>query len=89
MVMDVTGYGTPGPAIVANGLHKHFGEVHALRGLDLAVGAGTVCGLLGPNGAGKPDTGLRHSFTTARTQLHSAFFRIRSVMFAHWITFVL
>jgi ABC-2 type transport system ATP-binding protein len=27
--------------------------VHALRGLDLAVPEGTVCGVLGPNGAGK------------------------------------
>nr|WP_307846721.1 ATP-binding cassette domain-containing protein [Actinospica durhamensis] len=35
------------------GLHKHYGKTHALRGLDLAVPAGTVCGLLGPNGAGK------------------------------------
>ena len=42
-----------GPAIEASGLHKHFGKTHALRGLDLSVPAGTVCGLLGPNGAGK------------------------------------
>ncbi|REE98278.1 ATP-binding cassette domain-containing protein [Thermomonospora umbrina] len=41
------------PIIVAEGLHKRFGDVHALRGLDLAVRAGTVCGVLGPNGAGK------------------------------------
>ncbi|MEU1287502.1 ATP-binding cassette domain-containing protein [Kitasatospora sp. NPDC005856] len=41
------------PIVLAEGLHKHFGEVHALRGLDLAVPAGTVCGVLGPNGAGK------------------------------------
>ena len=42
-----------GPAIAVEGLHKRFGTTHALRGLDLAVPAGTVCGLLGPNGAGK------------------------------------
>ena len=41
------------PIVVATGLHKRFGETHALRGMDLAVKAGTVCGLLGPNGAGK------------------------------------
>ncbi|RAG85259.1 daunorubicin/doxorubicin resistance ABC transporter ATP-binding protein DrrA [Streptacidiphilus pinicola] len=42
-----------GPPIVVEGLHKRFGSTHALRGLDLTVPAGTVCGLLGPNGAGK------------------------------------
>ncbi|SEG35446.1 ABC-2 type transport system ATP-binding protein [Thermomonospora echinospora] len=41
------------PIVVAEGLHKRFGDVHALRGLDLAISAGKVCGLLGPNGAGK------------------------------------
>ena len=35
------------------GLRKSFGEVHALRGIDLTVDRGTVVGLLGPNGAGK------------------------------------
>jgi ABC-2 type transport system ATP-binding protein len=44
----------PAPAAVSvTGLHKHYGRTHALRGLDLTVPAGTVCGLLGPNGAGK------------------------------------
>ncbi|MFI9244516.1 ATP-binding cassette domain-containing protein [Streptomyces sp. NPDC053086] len=40
-------------AVLSEGLEKRFGAVHALRGLDLAVAEGTVCGLLGPNGAGK------------------------------------
>ncbi|MEU5423740.1 ATP-binding cassette domain-containing protein [Streptomyces sp. NPDC001407] len=40
-------------AVLSKGLEKRFGDVHALRGLDLAVPEGTVCGLLGPNGAGK------------------------------------
>lgn len=40
-------------AVLSEGLEKNYGEVHALRGLDLAVPEGTVCGLLGPNGAGK------------------------------------
>jgi daunorubicin resistance ABC transporter ATP-binding subunit len=40
-------------AIFAEGLHKRFGEVRALDGLDLAVPAASVLGLLGPNGAGK------------------------------------
>ncbi|GAA0541863.1 hypothetical protein GCM10010390_49800 [Streptomyces mordarskii] len=41
------------PIVVAEGLHKSFGDTHALRGLDLSVNRGTVCGVLGPNGAGK------------------------------------
>ncbi|MFD3807314.1 ATP-binding cassette domain-containing protein [Streptomyces sp. NPDC058611] len=40
-------------AVLSEGLEKSYGEVRALRGLDLAVREGTVCGLLGPNGAGK------------------------------------
>jgi ABC-2 type transport system ATP-binding protein len=39
--------------IHAEGLHKSFGETHALRGLDLSVQEGTILGMLGPNGAGK------------------------------------
>ncbi|RVX40944.1 ABC-2 type transport system ATP-binding protein [Nonomuraea polychroma] len=41
------------PIVVAEGLHKSFGDTQALRGLDLSVPRGTVCGVLGPNGAGK------------------------------------
>ncbi|CAM5581410.1 daunorubicin resistance protein DrrA family ABC transporter ATP-binding protein [Streptomyces tanashiensis] len=40
-------------AVLSEGLRKRYGDVHALRGLDLAVPEGTVCGVLGPNGAGK------------------------------------
>jgi ABC-2 type transport system ATP-binding protein len=41
------------PAILAEGLVKRFGRVHALGGVDLELPSGTVVGLLGPNGAGK------------------------------------
>ncbi len=40
-------------AVVASGLTKRFGSTEALRGVDLVVPTGTICGLLGPNGAGK------------------------------------
>ncbi len=43
----------PEEAITAAGLEKSYGDVRALRGVDLHVQAGTVLGLLGPNGAGK------------------------------------
>src|SRR5687768_10282292 len=39
--------------IEAEGLTKHFGDVEALAGLDLAVPSGQVLAILGPNGAGK------------------------------------
>ncbi|MCX4907754.1 ATP-binding cassette domain-containing protein [Streptomyces sp. NBC_00878] len=39
--------------IVVEGVRKRYGDKHALDGLDLSVGRGTVHGVLGPNGAGK------------------------------------
>ncbi len=41
------------PAIEAVGLHKSFGDTHALQGLDFDVAEGKILGMLGPNGAGK------------------------------------
>ena len=40
-------------ALEVCGLHKRYGTLHALRGVDLTVGRGEFFGLLGPNGAGK------------------------------------
>jgi len=41
------------PAVDVSGVVKSFGEVRALRGVDLTVPPGTLAALLGPNGAGK------------------------------------
>ena len=50
-------YNTNGsPPIFVQDLHKNYGDVEALRGIDLEVRAGEVFGLLGPNGAGKTTT---------------------------------
>ncbi|MGD1222923.1 ATP-binding cassette domain-containing protein [Streptomyces krungchingensis] len=58
-------------AVLSEGLEKRFGEVRALRGLDLAVARGTVCGVLGPNGAGKT-TAVRVLTTLLRPDAGSA-----------------
>jgi ABC-2 type transport system ATP-binding protein len=50
---DGVSQNSSGPAILVEGLVKSFGQVRALRGIDLSVPPGTVLGLLGPNGAGK------------------------------------
>ena len=44
---------TDGPAIQVRGVAKHFGAVHAVDGVDLAVQRGEIFGLIGRNGAGK------------------------------------
>jgi ABC-2 type transport system ATP-binding protein len=44
------------PAVEATGLHKSYGALRVLDGVDLRVDRGTVFGLLGPNGAGKTTT---------------------------------
>jgi ABC-2 type transport system ATP-binding protein len=57
--------GTPSPAVAAprdgsalliEGLVKDYGQVHAVRGIDLEVRCGEVFGFLGPNGSGKTTT---------------------------------
>jgi gliding motility-associated transport system ATP-binding protein len=42
--------------IQIQGLTKHFGDIAAVEGIDLAVAKGEVVGFLGPNGAGKSTT---------------------------------
>jgi lipooligosaccharide transport system ATP-binding protein len=43
-------------AIRLRGVTKRYGEITAVRGLDLEVPEGSCVGLLGPNGAGKSTT---------------------------------
>lgn len=40
-------------AIKISDVHKHFGALHALKGVDLTIEPGEFFALLGPNGAGK------------------------------------
>lgn len=40
-------------AIQINQVHKHFGNLQALKGVDLTIEQGEFFALLGPNGAGK------------------------------------
>ena len=44
------------PALAVRALHKRYGDVVAVDGLDLEVHPGECFGLLGPNGAGKTTT---------------------------------
>lgn len=44
------------PVIEVTNLHKSYGPVAAVRGIDLHVDAGEIFSLLGPNGAGKTTT---------------------------------
>jgi len=44
------------PVIQAKGLVKKYGQIEAVRGIDLEVKSGEIFGFLGPNGAGKSTT---------------------------------
>ncbi|MGH2445415.1 MAG: ATP-binding cassette domain-containing protein [Candidatus Limnocylindria bacterium] len=46
----------PASVISAQGLTKRFGEIEAVKGIDLEVERGEIFGFLGPNGAGKSTT---------------------------------
>ncbi len=68
---------TPQPSIRAENISKSFGQVTALRDINLHVNRGEVLGLLGDNGAGKSTlitilTGSRRrhpgSFTSTRSR---------------------
>jgi ABC-2 type transport system ATP-binding protein len=58
-------------AVSVRGLRKAYGEVEAVRGVDLDVHTGEVFGFLGPNGAGKSTT-IKILCTLARATSGSA-----------------
>ncbi len=43
-------------AVSVSGLHKDYGEVQAVQGIDFTIEQGEIFSLLGPNGAGKTTT---------------------------------
>jgi ABC-2 type transport system ATP-binding protein len=64
---------TTAAAVRLDGVTKDFGDVHAVRGIDLELRQGEIVAFLGPNGAGKTTTidmilGLSHP-TTGTTRV--------------------
>ena len=59
-------------AILTVGLAKHYGDLVAVEGLDLAVASGDIFGLVGPDGAGKTTVIRTLTGVTAPTAGHAA-----------------
>ena len=51
--MSPTAAATGAPLVVLEGVDKHFGELHVLKGIDLTVHTGEVLVVIGPSGSGK------------------------------------
>jgi lipoprotein-releasing system ATP-binding protein len=39
--------------ITASGIHKSYGELHILKGVDVTIQKGEIVSIVGPSGAGK------------------------------------
>jgi ABC-2 type transport system ATP-binding protein len=55
-VICVQGKNMSEAVIQLDNVHKYYGRLHALRGVNLQVNRGEIFGFLGPNGAGKTTT---------------------------------
>ena len=51
--MATTTTGNSGALVQLQGIHKYFGDLHVLKGIDLEIEAGTVLVVIGPSGSGK------------------------------------
>ena len=55
MTAQETGTGAA-PLLELRGVHTYYGQIHALKGLDMTVKEGEIVALIGGNGAGKTTT---------------------------------
>ena len=44
---------TDNKMIVTEGLHKYFGKLHVLKGINESISQGEVVSIIGPSGSGK------------------------------------
>jgi polar amino acid transport system ATP-binding protein len=51
--VEASGGNAAGPMLRLDGVHKSFGDLHVLRGIDLQVDRGGVVCVVGPSGSGK------------------------------------
>jgi glutamate transport system ATP-binding protein len=51
--MSPTAAAPGAPLVVLEGVDKHFGDLHVLKGIDLTVHTGEVLVVIGPSGSGK------------------------------------
>ena len=39
--------------LIATGIHKKYGDLHVLKGVDVSIQSGEIVSIVGPSGAGK------------------------------------